>query len=88
MSVSLCFLVCLSVCLCLSLFLGLFVCLCLSICLSVQALNESLQEEEGKVVGLIELGNVLLTSVGKETAAEAEIDKTLSDSETRWLVSE
>ena len=49
-----------------------------------QALKESLQEKEKKVEGLVELGNVLLASVGKGTAAEAEVDLTLTDSETRW----
>ena len=40
--------------------------------------------EEKKVEELVELGNVLLASVGKGTAAEAEVDSTLTDSETRW----
>ena len=43
-----------------------------------------MQEEEKKVEKLVDLGNVLLVSVGKGTNAEAEVDLTLTDSETRW----
>ena len=50
-----------------------------------QNLKESLQEEEKKVEKLVDLGNVILVSVGKGTNAEAEVDLTLTDSETRWL---
>ena len=50
----------------------------------MQALKESLQEEEREVARLVDLGNVLLSSVGKGTPAEAEVDLTLTDSETRW----
>ena len=49
-----------------------------------QALKENLSDEEKKVEKLVELGNVLLVSVGKGTNAEAEVDLTLTDSETRW----